>query len=146
MVTKAGDRKPNYPARWIVDENGKLTTDASSQSVRTLAVDSAGNKVSSAFGRPTLQTDGNGGAEWVKSKASPYFQKGMSGYLAKLTGGVQSGDDWGAVYIPTKELLLTNFLSASWSYYIDTAEVYGVNLVIWAHDPAEPKNRMPIEN
>lgn len=144
MVTLAGDRKPNAKPRTLVDENGIPITDSTSKAVRILSVDSNGNIVSSVFGKPTLQTDGTGIASWVKNKPSPYFQKGMQGYLAKLTGGAQSGDDWGAVYIPVNELLLTDFLSGMWTYYVDTEEAYGVNMVIWAHDPTDLDRRVEI--
>ncbi len=96
------------------------------------------------FGDPVLATDGNGVADWVSSQASPLFQKGHSGFLARLNSGDQSGDDWGAVYIPVNELVLNEFNEAMWSWHQTNAEAYGMNMVIWMHDPTDFDKRAEV--
>ncbi len=83
------------------------------------------------FGAPALAKDGNGTASWVSSQASPLFQKGTSGYLARLNSGDQSGDDWGAVYIPVNQLPTYEFNETMWSWHQTNNEAYGMNMVIW---------------
>ena len=96
------------------------------------------------FGEPTLISANNGNATWSRPGISPYFQKG-SGWTANLYGGLQTGwDDWAAVYIPVNELHLTDFNSALWSYYMTEGEAFGVNIVLWVHDPNDSDKRAEI--
>ena len=101
------------------------------------------------FGQPVLRTGGEGKAGWVKDtgNALGLNQKSASGYLANLYGGDQSqGSDnnWAAVYIPVNELLPDSFETALWTYHMTNAEVYGVNMVIWMHDPTDNDKRVEI--
>ena len=84
------------------------------------------------FGAPVLRCAGVSKVGWVKDTGSTeaLFQKGASGYLANLYGGVQDGDDWAAVYIPVSELPVPDFKSALWTYRLTSAEACGVNMVI----------------
>lgn len=95
------------------------------------------------FGHPVLRADNNSKAEWSAATTSPYNQKG-GGWLAELYGGVQTNDDWAAIYIPVNEMPLTAFEKAQWSYYMTTSDSFGVNIVIWVHDPADFDNRAEI--
>ena len=91
------------------------------------------NVASWMFGHPVLRADNNSTARWVFKTTSPYYQKG-GGWLAELNGGAQTNDDWAAIYIPVNELPVHMFDAASWSYYMTTADSFGVNIVIWVHD------------
>lgn len=101
-------------------------------------------KVSSPFGEPTLIASLNSDAVWSRGSVSPLFQKSTTGWLANLYGGVQSGDDFAALCIPADEMKLPNLVSALWTYYMTAAESFGVNMVIWAHDPDDPSKRVEI--
>ena len=96
------------------------------------------------FGKPSLTSANNGKVRWTKGSTSPLDQKGSSGWVAELYGGVQTGDDWARLNTPVNELSLPLFLTAQWSYYQTNAEVYGVNMVIWAHDPTDFDKRIEI--
>ena len=100
------------------------------------------------FGNPTVLSCNNSTARWIKGSTSPLDQKGSTGWLAHLFGGVQTGDDWARVNIPVDELLLTKFTPATlptqWTYYMDANDYMGVNMVIWVHDPANFENRAEI--
>ena len=97
------------------------------------------------FGEPTLISRNNGDAVWSRSGISPYFQKGSSGWLANLYGGVQtSWISFASIYIPANEIFVPDFNSALWTYYFTEAESFGVNMVIWAHDPADNDKRAEI--
>lgn len=95
------------------------------------------------FGHPVLRADNNSKASWSARTASPYYQKG-GGWFAQLDGNVQTGDDWAAVYIPVNELPVSVFEEAQWSYYMTTADGYGVNIVVWLHDPDDFDNRVEV--
>ncbi|KKL11276.1 hypothetical protein LCGC14_2547440, partial [marine sediment metagenome] len=103
-------------------------------------------KGESFFGEPVLRTANNGKAGWVKDTGNTegLNQKSTSGYLANLYGGVQTNDDWAAVYIPVNEMPVPLFDTARWSYRQTNAEVYGVNMVIWVHDPFDHDIRAEI--
>lgn len=90
--------------------------------------------MASKFGAPTLSAANNGSAQWVKGEVSPLDQKSATGWLAELTGGVQSGDDWARVNVPVNELYLKDLKAAQWSYYMTNTETMGVNMVVWVHD------------
>ena len=98
------------------------------------------------FGNPVLRQGGTGKTGWVKDtgNAEGLHQKSTSGFLANLYGGVQSGDDWAAVYIPVDELPLPQLASALWTYRLTNAEACGINMVVWAHDPADNDKRVEI--
>ncbi|KKL11700.1 hypothetical protein LCGC14_2543140, partial [marine sediment metagenome] len=96
------------------------------------------------FGAPVLAKDGNGTASWVSAQASPLFQKGTSGYLIKLNSGDQSGDDWGAGYVPVNQLPTYEFNEAMWSWHQTNVEAYGMNMVIWLHDPTDFDKRVEV--
>ena len=101
------------------------------------------NTASWLFGHPVLRADNNSTARWVTKTTSPYYQKG-GGWLAELNGGVQTGDDWAAIFIPVNEFPVHMFDAASWSYYMTTTDSYGVNIVIWAHDAEDFDKRVEI--
>lgn len=95
------------------------------------------------FGHPVLRSTGVSQAYWAKSQISPYPQKG-GGWQALLYGGVQSGSNYAAVFIPTNEMPIPTFEKAQWSYYMTGAETMGVNIVFWVHDPADFDKRAEI--
>ena len=97
------------------------------------------------FGEPTLLKGKNGDAVWARGyQANSTHQKSPTGWTAQLYGGTQTGDDWGAVYIPVSEMSPDRFLTANWSWYQTNAEAYGLNLVIWMHDPNDFDKRVEI--
>ena len=97
------------------------------------------------FGQPSLISRNNGVANWDRGSTSPLDQKGATGWLARLFGGVQSGwDDYARVNIPVNEILLIDLYAAMWSYYMATAQSFGVNMVIFVHDPTDFDKRAEI--
>lgn len=96
------------------------------------------------FGQPTLLANNNSKANWFKSGTSPYMQKSSTGWLADLYGGVQTGDDWAAIYIPVSEMRVADFTAAQWSYYMSATDAVGVNMVVWVHDPNDFDKRAEI--
>ena len=52
------------------------------------------------YGEPSLADALGGNASWVRGQKSPNDQKGQTGWLADLHGGIQTGDDWSRVDIP----------------------------------------------
>ena len=102
-------------------------------------------KEAKTFGKPTLVSANYGKAEWVLgSQIDSTYQKSPSGWLAYLYGGVQTNDDYAAMNIPVDNLPVPNLKTALWSYYMSAAEAFGVNMVIWVHDPFDPDNRAEI--
>ena len=95
------------------------------------------------FGHPVLRASNNSVARWVAATTSPLNQKG-GGWLAELYGGVQTGDDWAACYIPVNEYPISHFTDAQWSYYMTATETMGVNIVFWVHDADDFDNRAEI--
>lgn len=102
--------------------------------------------INGMFGQPLLKTGGVSMAGWVQdtSIALGLYQKGPSGFLANLYGGVMSGDDFAAIFIPANEIPVVDFKSAQWSYYMTGTEAYGVNIVLWVHDPEDFDKRAEI--
>lgn len=97
------------------------------------------------FGEPTLQSRNNGSVNWCKSGVSPLDQKSATGWLACLYGGVQSGwDDYARVEIPVNEMPIGDLTSALWSYYMTEEEAFGVNMVVWVHNPNDFDKRAEI--
>ena len=121
-----------------------------------LLVDSAGNEISDpahkalkttpawVFGLPSLTSANNGKVSWDRGSTSPLDQKGSTGWLARLYGGLQTGDDWARVNIPVNEMKLSDLATALWSWYQTNAEVYGVNIVVWVHDPNDFDKRAEV--
>ena len=102
-------------------------------------------KEKTMFGEPSLVSRNNSDAVWAKSGVSPLDQKSSTGWLANLYGGVQSAwDDYARVEIPVDEMHVPDLKTAKWSYYMTEAESYGVNMVIWVHDPFHPDYRTEI--
>ena len=101
-------------------------------------------KANPLFGKPTLASANNGKALWMRGSASPLDQKGSTGWLAELYGGVQTGDDWARVNFSVDEIFVSDFHSALWSYYMTNTETMGVNIVIWVHDPNDFDKRAEI--
>ena len=96
------------------------------------------------FGEPVLSYQNAGMAGWCKENSVSQWQKG-SGWTANLYGGTQTAwDDWAAIFIPVNELHLTDFNSAMWSYYMTETETFGVNIVLWVHDPNDFDKRAEI--
>jgi len=95
------------------------------------------------FGLPVLRYQNNGMAGWCKENSLSQWQKG-GGWTVNLYGGSQTGDDWGAAFIPLNEMYLTQLTEALWSYYLTGAQTMGVNIVIWVHDPTDFKKRAEI--
>ncbi len=96
------------------------------------------------FGRPILTAVNNGQVNWSRGTTSPLDQKSPTGWLANLYGGTQTGDDYARVEIPVSELPTTRLLTALWTYYQTNEEVYGVNMVIWLHDPTDNDKRVEV--
>ena len=97
------------------------------------------------FGKPTLASRNNGKARWIRGSTSPLDQKGSTGWLAELYGGVQSSwDDWARLNIPVYEINITELTAAMWSYWMTETEAFGVNMVIWIHDPNDFDKRAEI--
>jgi len=96
------------------------------------------------FGIPTLVSHNNGRASWARGSTSPLDQKGSTGWLANLYGGVQTGDDWARINVPVNELLVPDFHTAKWSYNMTATETMGVNIVIWVHDLTDLDKRAEI--
>ena len=89
------------------------------------------------FGSPVLRYQGAGMAGWCKENSLSQWQKG-GGWTANLYGGAQDSASWAAVFIPTNELPLTDFKRPTqWSYYMTAAQTFGVNIVLWVHDPTD---------
>jgi len=83
-------------------------------------------------------------AGWCRENSVSQWQKG-SGWTANLYGGVQSANnDWAACFIPVNEMPLIDLKSAMWAYYMTEAESFGVNMVIWVHDPRDFNKRAEI--
>ena len=95
------------------------------------------------FGHPVLRSTGVSQAYWAKSTTSPYPQKG-GGWSALLYGGVQTGANYAAIFIPVNEMPITVFEKAQWSYYMTGTETMGVNIVAWVHDPEDFDKRAEI--
>ena len=95
------------------------------------------------FGHPVLRADNNATAAWTTNMTSPIYQKG-GGWTAEFFGGVQTGDDWAACYIPVNELPVSHFQEAQWSYYMTATETMGINIVIWVHDADDFDKRAEI--
>lgn len=102
------------------------------------------------FGQPVLRTGGVGKAGWVKDTGNTLglHQKSASGYLANLYGGDQTDggneNNWAAIYIPVNELYPYALETGQWTYNMTGGEAYGVNMVIWMHDPNNPSKRVEI--
>jgi hypothetical protein len=95
------------------------------------------------FGEPVIRFANNGVGHWSTDNSLSQLQKG-GGWTADLYGGVQTGDDWAAVWIPVNELELTKFTNAQWSWYQTNAESMGLGMVIWVHDPDDFDKRADI--
>lgn len=102
------------------------------------------DKEKNMFGKPTLISNNNSKASWFKSGTSPYYQKSSTGWLADLYGGVQTGDDWAGVFIPVNEMRVPDLKTALWSYIMSASDSFGVNMVVWVHDPYDFDNRAEI--
>ena len=99
------------------------------------------------FGSPVLRTGANGLAGWLRAEGSVegLLQKGASGIIANLYGGLQTGGaSWAAVYVPANEIPTPDFNSGQWSYRYADAEAYGHNMVIWMHDPDDLGKRVEV--
>lgn len=95
------------------------------------------------FGHPVLRATNNSIARWANPPNTTIAQKG-GGWLAELFGGLQTGDDFAAVYIPVNEMPIKVFEEAQWSYYMTASDSFGVNIVIWLHDPADFDKRCEV--
>jgi len=95
------------------------------------------------FGEPVLRAGGVSTVGWCKENSLSQWQKG-GGWTANLYAGVNSGDDWAGMFIPTNELPITQFETAQWSYYMTGAESAGVNIVLWIHDPDDFSKRAEV--
>lgn len=95
------------------------------------------------FGKPTLYSRNNSRVSWDRATA-PLDQKSATGWLAALKGGLQTGDDYARLNIPVNEMSLSDLKSALWTYYMTTSDSFGVNMVIWVHDPNDLDNRVEI--
>lgn len=106
------------------------------------------NFTGSPFSEPTLMAAQNSDAVWSRANATETvasLQKGSTGWLANLYGGLQTnGRSFAAIYIPVNELPFSLFNTAHWTYWFSAAEEHGVNMVIWAHDPYAFEKRAEI--
>ena len=96
------------------------------------------------LGEASLLAVGVSDAVWSRGPISPYFQKSPTGWLANLYGGAQSGDDFAAVVIPVKEMFLRDLKEALWTYYFTSGQTFGINMVVWVHDPKDNDKRAEI--
>ncbi len=96
------------------------------------------------FGKVTLSAANNGVADWIRGSTSPLDQKGSTGWLARLYGGVQTNDDWARVNVPVDEIFVSDFHTANWSWYQTDTQTMGLGIVIWVHDPNDFDNRAEI--
>lgn len=99
------------------------------------------------FGNPVLRMGGEGRVGWVKDTGNleALYVKSTSGYMANLYGGEQSGsNNWAAVFIPVNELPVPAFNTALWTYRLTDALTYGVNIVVWIHDPSDNDKRAEV--
>ena len=92
------------------------------------------------FGAPTLRQSNAGQASWSRYQ----YQKGGTGWNAKLEGGIQSGDDWASMFVPVNEIPLSELNTILWSYHKAGSVQSGVALEIWAHDPTDFSKRAEI--
>ena len=99
-----------------------------------------GSKRAWTFGTPTLRQANAGQASWSRYQ----YQKGGTGWNAKLEGGAQSGDDWASMFVPVNELPLSELATVLWSYHKADSVQSGVALEIWAHDPNDFSKRAEI--
>ncbi len=95
------------------------------------------------FGAPVLRWGGAGMAGWCKENSLSQWQKG-GGWTVNLNSGSQSGDDWAAMFVPVNEMPITDMDASKWSWYQTNAEVYGINIVIWLHDPSDFDKRCEV--
>ena len=95
------------------------------------------------FGKPTLYSRNNSRVSWDRATA-PLDQKSATGWLAALKGGLQTGDDYARLNIPVSEMRVPDLKAALWSYYMSTSDSFGVNMVIWLHDPEDFDNRVEV--
>ena len=97
------------------------------------------------FGEPTLMAQNNADAVWTRGfQGSSTQQKGGTGWVANLYGGLQTGDDWAVVFIPVNEMPVPDFNTAKWTYFLSATETMGINIVIWVHDPDDFDKRAEI--
>ena len=102
------------------------------------------------YGQPTLFAVGNGKASWLKTTTPAEFalglnQKGSTGWVAKLFGGIQAGyNDAAMAVFPVNELLITAFNTAQWTYYMTNAELFGCQIQISIHDPLDNNKRADV--
>ncbi len=109
-----------------------------------LAVVKGARQAGWLFGQPVLMAGGSGSANWQKGLQSLSTHQKGSGWVANLYGGVQSGDDWGALYLPVNELPITQLDSLYWSWYQTATETMGLGVLIWIHDPADFDKRVEV--
>ena len=125
-----------------------VTRDGTNWTVKTsnvTLVDSSGLS-EAMFGQPTLIAQGNGRASWDKGDASlSTHQKSTTGWVAKLFGGVQSSyNDAAGVYIPVKEMAVTDLDACLWTWYASSDEAIGLPMIVWVHDPTNLDKRAEI--
>lgn len=99
------------------------------------------------FGKPSLDCYGHGRANWTRGGSrAALLEKGHTGWLANLVGGVMSGTwyDFGRILIPVKEMHVPDFKTALWNYYMLATQTMGVNIVIRVHDPFDYDRRAEI--
>ncbi len=97
------------------------------------------------FGEATVRSAANADAVWVRGYGQATPQKSATGWMANLYGGLQTGGtSHAAVYIPVDELPPYSLKTDQWTYNLTNAEVFGVNLVIWMHDPTNNTKRVEI--
>lgn len=101
-------------------------------------------EIGRTFGKPSLTSRNNGKTSWDRGSTLPLDQKSPTGWLARLYGGVQTNDDYARVEIPVSELPTPHFKTASWTYYQTSGQEYGVNMVIWLHDPTDNNKRVEV--
>ncbi len=98
------------------------------------------------FGQPTVFAHNNGRANWDRGSWDvSTHQKGHTMWNAKLYGGLQTGGTSVAgVSIPVNEIPIPEFDTAKWTYFMDTVEAHGVNIVFWCHHPDDFDLRVEI--
>lgn len=96
------------------------------------------------FGKPTLQwlknngTESNGRATWTKE----WRRYGQ--WTAKLSPGIQTDDDYGAVSFSVNNMPIENLQSIKYVYRMGATEVVAPNVTIHVYDPNDVDNRADI--
>lgn len=117
-----------------------ITYDGTNWVEKTDAVSAPSSTVSSEpmFGKPVLFSGANGKASWENGWHYGASSRAASGWAARLIPGKQtSWNDFAQVKVDVNNMRVPDFTSASWTYWMENAEAFGLNIVWHLHDPAD---------